>query len=216
LGITALKKIAKDLKIPGLSGKTSKDIEEVRRRIEEEQDKKFGKEKIESDDDEPEPVVEEKRVVEPPVVVDEPPVVVDEPPVVVKTKQEPRPEKTRHVKPQPVEEEHKDYPCDRDMACNGDDVCHIHENGKGGECRSSGHNVKQPFIHSSYNGHPIVGTKDSIALLHKKLGKERKIESKNDEGHVTKILRELGDSPDDLQVLNDPKIKNLIMCLFKK
>jgi hypothetical protein len=212
LGITALKKIAKDLKIPGLSGKTSKDIEEVRRRIEEEQDKKFGREKIESDNEEQEPVVQEQLAVEPPVVADEPKVV--EP--VVKPSQEQRPEKTRHVQPQPVEEEHKDYPCDRDMACNGDDVCHIHANGKGGECRSSDHDVKHPFIRSSYNGHPIIGTKDSIALLHKKLGKERKIEAKNDEGHVTKILRELGDSPDDLQVLNDPKIKNLIMCLFKK
>lgn len=99
--------------------------------------------------------------------------------------------------------------------CDDDDVCFMDENGEGTCMKSS--DVDQTYKSMTFKGKTIIGTESSLNTLRKKLDIKEKVKDVKipDEDNIRSVLKELGESPDDLDVLNDATIKDLIKCLFK-
>jgi len=228
LGVTKLKEIAKKLKLSKYSHykNTPEDIDELRQRIEDRQDQLYGRKR-----DEPKPVhVEEappreelvpERVVS--LRVEEAPLLPEE--LVVE-----------QVKPQEDASDNDDHkydeedelrpnmrtllcdPLDDKRSCDGDDVCLVDDSGKG-KCQSKNDDPLGFYETMTFNGKNVIGTRESLNLLRDKL----KVPQPQPllppiavDEDITSILRELSDAPDNDDVLNDPSIKELIRCLFKR
>ena len=243
LGITRLKEIAKQLGMSGYTkyGKDQANI--LRGLIEAEQDKQFGKHDEPVDEPEPivvPPIVIPEQVVAPFVIPepDGPPPADDEPepvvaPFVIPEPDGPPPadEEPEQVPPfvipEPVGAQADDEPKKSDLSCDplsenfcedDDNVCLMNENGKGLCVKMKKDNYVGPSIKSmNFKGKTIIGTENALNTLRQKLGQPPVVSVKlPSETNIRSILKELGESPDDLDVLNDPSIKDLIKCLFKK
>ena len=235
LGVTKLKEIAKKLKLSKYSHykNTPEDIDELRQRIEERQDQLYGRKR-----DEPEPVrVEEEAP--PPVELpaEKVPEHVEEVP---HPREEPVDEKVAPVHVEPVEDKpqedappHDDHkydeedeirpkmrtllcdPLDAKRSCDGDDVCLIDDSGKG-KCQSKDDDPLGFYETMTFNGKNVIGTRESLNLLRDKLKVPQPLPPVAADEDITSILRELSDAPDNNDVLDDPSIKELIRCLFKR
>jgi hypothetical protein len=188
LNITRLKEVAKSLGMSGVTKYTKKDIDVLKAKIEEEQDKKFGAK---------EPMI--ARVVRPPVSPERPArpaSPVQRPVSPVRPVSPPK----RQVSPvKPISPEN--------IVCN-----HCGKKGHG-KPRCPERQVYYDKKDQEKLGN-LIGSKKTIEKL------KGEFDDKNmknaSEDNIREVLKELGDSPDDLNVLKDPGIKNLIQCLFKK
>ena len=96
-----------------------------------------------------------------------------------------------------------------------DGVCLIDESSKG-RCKKADDPSLTSLNHMTVNGKTVYGTSQSLEKLREKMS-IKDADEKYDDGDadITHILRELSDSPDNDDVLSDPSLKQLIMCLFK-
>lgn len=231
LGITKLKEIAKKLKLSKYSHYKQEDIEELRQRILDREEQLYGKKQdIPVDeqvrDEQPVPAHDE------PVREDKPS---DEVPPCEEEQPEPvRAEPVREDKPLDEAQIHDDDrkydeeiranmrtilcdPLDDKLNCDGDDVCFVDNSGKG-KCQSKDDDPIGLYETMTFNGKNVIGTRESLNLLRDKLKvpQPQALPPIAADEDITGILRELSDAPDNDDVLDDPSIKELIRCLFKR
>ena len=94
-----------------------------------------------------------------------------------------------------------------------DGVCLIDESTKG-HCKKADDPSLTSLNHMNVNGKTVYGTSQSLEKLREKMSIKDEDEKYNEED-ITHVLRELSDAPDNDDVLSDPSLKQLIMCLFK-
>lgn len=221
LGVTKLKEIAKKLKLSKYSHykNTPEDIDELRQRIEDRQDQLYGRKR-----DEPKP----EQVEEAPPREE----LVPERVVSVRVEEEAPPREELVLEDAPDNDDHK-YdeedeippnmrtllcdPLDDKRSCDGDDVCLVDDSGKG-KCQSKDDDPLGFYETMTFNGKNVIGTRESLNLLRDKLKvpQPQPLPPIAADEDITSILRELSDAPDNDDVLNDPSIKELIRCLFKR
>jgi hypothetical protein len=222
LGVTKLKEIAKKLKLSKYSHykNTPEDIDELRQRIEDRQDQLYGRkrdEPVQVEELVPERVisehVEEKESLVPEEVA---PVREDKPQEDVPPRDDHKYDEEDEIRPN-MRTLLCD-PLDDKRSCDGDDVCLVDDSGKG-KCQSKDDDPLSFYETMTFNGKNVIGTRESLNLLRDKLKVPQPqpllppIAADED---ITSILRELSDAPDNDDVLNDPSIKELIRCLFKR
>ena len=104
------------------------------------------------------------------------------------------------------------------LDCENDDVCFVDDSGKG-KCQGKGDDVFGLYETMTVNGKNVIGNRQSLSLLGKKLGISevtKPLPPIAPDEDITSILKELSDAPSDVDVLSDPSIKELIRCLFKR
>ena len=237
LGITKLKEIAKNLGLKGFSGYRNNpaDIAELTGRIEEEQDKQYGKPEVKPIPVEDKPEEHQVQVEDEPEEQQlPPPLIIDDNEHVEEVTQLKGP-RTPEGPPPPEEEEEEEeqisgkmkslmedsgkskpisQDCDpvNNFGCE-DGVCLIDESTKG-HCKKADDPSLTSLNHMNVNGKTVYGTSQSLEKLREKMSIKDEDEKYNEED-ITHVLRELSDAPDNDDVLSDPSLKQLIMCLFK-